>query len=52
MTGLIEIDVDTKNEFIHWNCNKYSEEGRISDWENTKWDNRDLRLDLLFKGSK
>jgi len=38
--GLIEIDVDTKNEFIHWKCNKCSEEGRISDWRKTKWDNR------------
>ncbi len=39
-TGLIEIDVDTKNEFIHWKCNKCAEEGRISDWQKTKWDNR------------
>ncbi|MCX6288036.1 MAG: hypothetical protein NTY96_13070 [Bacteroidetes bacterium] len=40
-TGRIEIDVDTKNEFIHWKCNKCQEEGRISDWGNTKWDNRE-----------
>ena len=38
--GLIEIDVDTKNEFVHWKCNKCTEEGRISDWRKTKWDNR------------
>jgi len=39
-SGLIEIDVDIKNGFIHWKCNKCSEEGRITDWGNTKWDNR------------
>ncbi len=39
-TGLIEIEVDTKNEFIYWNCNNCSEAGRISDWQKTKWDNR------------
>jgi len=39
-TGTIEIEVDTKNEFIHWNCNKCSEFCRIIDWKNTKWDNR------------
>ncbi len=39
--GLIEIDVDTKNEFIHWKCGTCSEEGRISDWGKTKWDNRE-----------
>ena len=39
-TGNIEIEVDTKNEFIHWCCNKCSEAGRISDWRKTKWDNR------------
>lgn len=39
-TGLIEIEVDTKNEFIYWKCNKCTEEGRISGWQGSKWDNR------------
>ena len=38
--GIIEISVDTKNEFIHWNCSTCSEAGRISDWQKTKFDNR------------
>jgi len=39
-TGTIDIEVDTKNEFIRWKCNKCSEEGRIEAWQKTKWDNR------------
>ena len=39
--GLIEIEVDTKNEFIYWKCNKCTEEGRISDWQGSKGDNRE-----------
>ena len=39
-TGLIEIEVDFENESIEWWCDKCAEAGRISDWQQTKWDNR------------
>jgi len=39
-TGTIDIDVDAKDEVIEWHCTKWHEEGKISGWPGTKWDNR------------
>jgi hypothetical protein len=37
--GTLNVKVDTKAGFIYWTCNTCGEEGRISDWQKTKWDN-------------
>lgn len=39
-TGTIDIEVDTKDEVIEWHCTNWDEEGKISGWQGTKWDNR------------
>jgi hypothetical protein len=38
--GTLNVKVDTKTGFIFWKCGACGEEGRISDWQKTKWDNR------------
>ena len=40
--GTLNVKVDTRDGFIFWKCNTCREEGRISDWQKTKWDNRKL----------
>ena len=38
--GLIKSEILIKKDDIHWVCTKCKNEGVISDWQNTKWDNR------------
>ena len=38
--GLIKSEVLKANNEIHWVCSKCPNEGRISEWKLTKWDNR------------
>jgi hypothetical protein len=38
--GLIKSEVLKENNEIHWVCSKCLNEGRISEWQKTKWDNR------------
>jgi len=38
--GLIKSEVLKANNDIHWVCSKCPNEGKISDWKLTKWDNR------------
>ena len=38
--GLIKSEVLKANSEIHWRCSKCPNEGRISGWQKTKWDNR------------
>jgi len=38
--GLIKSEVLKANNEIHWRCSKCQNEGRISGWKLTKWDNR------------
>ena len=38
--GLIKSEVMKENNDIHWVCSKCENEGRISGWNLTKWDNR------------
>ena len=38
--SLIKSEVMKKNNDIHWVCSKCENEGRISGWKLTKWDNR------------
>jgi hypothetical protein len=38
--GLIKSEVLKENNEIHWVCSKCQNEGRISRWKLTKWDNR------------
>lgn len=38
--GIIELAIDPKEEVIEWLCSDCEEAGRISGWENSKWDNR------------
>src|SRR5450759_1620047 len=38
--GLIKSEVLKANNEIHWGCSKCQNEGRISGWKLTKWDNR------------
>ena len=38
--GLIKSEVLKPNNEIHWVCSKCPNEGRISGWKLTKWDNR------------
>ncbi len=38
--GLIESELIHAADEIHWNCSKCQNEGRISDWQGTKWNNR------------
>lgn len=38
--GLIKSEILKANNEIHWRCSKCKNEGRISGWKLTKWDNR------------
>jgi hypothetical protein len=38
--GMIKSEIVGKNEEIHWRCSKCENEGIISEWQGTKWDNR------------
>lgn len=38
--GLIKSEVLKESNEIHWVCSKCPNEGRISGWKLTKWDNR------------
>jgi hypothetical protein len=38
--GLIKSEVLKESNEIHWKCSKCQNEGRISGWKLTKWDNR------------
>lgn len=38
--GLIKTAIMPKNGEIHWYCPECENEGVISEWEKTKWDNR------------
>ena len=38
--GLIKSEILGKNDEIHWKCSKCQNEGIISGWKLTKWDNR------------
>ena len=38
--GLIKSEVLKENNEIHWVCSECDNEGMISDWKLTKWDNR------------
>ena len=38
--GTIEIGFDTKDENIEWWCTKCSEDGLLSGWQGSRWDNR------------
>jgi hypothetical protein len=38
--GLIKSEILSANNEIHWVCSKCQNEGIISVWQGTKWDNR------------
>jgi len=38
--GTINSEFLIENDEIHWACTKCKNEGIISDWQKTKWDNR------------
>ena len=38
--GLIKSEILGKKDDIHWACSKCKNEGVISEWKLTKWDNR------------
>jgi hypothetical protein len=38
--GMIKSEIIGKNDDVHWICSKCPNEGRISEWQKTKWDNR------------
>jgi len=38
--GSIKSEVLKPNNEIHWVCSECQNEGRISEWQKTKWDNR------------
>jgi hypothetical protein len=38
--GLIKSEVLKASNEIHWKCSKCQNEGKISGWKLTKWDNR------------
>jgi len=38
--GLIKSEVLKENNDIHWLCSKCPNEGKISGWKLTRWDNR------------
>lgn len=37
--GNINYEIAHSNDEIHWVCSKCNNEGRISGWQGTKWDN-------------
>lgn len=38
--GIIKSEYIKATNEIYWKCSNCPNEGRISDWQNTKWDNR------------
>jgi hypothetical protein len=38
--GMISSEILGKNDDIHWKCSKCQNEGQISGWKKTKWDNQ------------
>jgi hypothetical protein len=38
--GIIKSEILKESNEIHWVCSKCQNEGRISNWKLTKWDNR------------
>ena len=38
--GLIKSEIIGKKDEIHWVCSKCQNEGRISKWQKTKWNNK------------
>ena len=38
--GIIKSEILGKNDDVHWVCNICPNEGVISKWQKTKWDNR------------
>lgn len=38
-TGTIKSELLVDGDEIHWKCSKCQNEGRISHWQGTKWDN-------------
>lgn len=38
--GMIKSELLGKNNEIHWKCSKCQNEGAISEWQKSKWDNR------------
>jgi hypothetical protein len=38
--GIINSEITGKNDDVHWVCSKCPNEGVISKWQKTKWDNR------------
>jgi len=39
--GTTRVEVLRPSNEIHWMCSRCENEGRISGWQGTKWDNRD-----------
>ena len=39
-TGIINSELESINDPIQWKCSNCNNEGTISDWQGTKWDNR------------
>ena len=37
--GTISSEILKENNVIHWKCSKCKNEGTISDWQNTRWNN-------------
>ncbi len=44
--GLIKSEITDKNDDVHWVCSKCPNEGLISKWQNTKWDNKNNKKPL------
>jgi hypothetical protein len=38
--GIVKTSFNHKNEEIHWYCPDCDNEGMISNWQGTRWDNR------------
>lgn len=38
--GMVSSEILGKKEEIHWKCSKCKNEGVISEWQKTRWDNR------------
>ena len=38
-TGVINITLSSRNDDIYWHCPECNIEGKISGWQDTKWDN-------------
>jgi hypothetical protein len=37
--GLIKSEILGSTHEVHWKCSKCNNEGRIDDWQGTRWDN-------------